>query len=433
MKCTQALYLLLFAAFSASGQSVQIVTTDITHYWEAHDRVLASTDSLERIDIMQQLYVDRGSAGLRALMEVRDYTTAELAANVHKYRRYWESIRPHAAALTQDVALIEDYLGRLQLAYPQMRKVPIYFAIGGFRTAGTYQPDKLLLGAEILMAKPGAVIDELPERNQDGLRNYMPFNIPLIALHEFVHVQQEAGWEQYSVMHRCVGEGVAEFVSTQLAGTPLSPPVVFGKAHAADVLKVFMEEVVRDDAPGNWLSGQNRNRLVQNDLGYYIGYAICERFYEAAADKEQALRQLIDLNYADEATFAAFLDGSGFLPETWAQIGARYEAMRPSITGLQPFANGSMAVSPKQTQLVIEFSEPMSSCCRSADYDTTAGVVPLPIKSWGSWSADGRSLRIELGPLQPETTYGLVISNFAKADGYNRLAPYTIRFRTGKR
>jgi len=432
MKFTQTLYLLLFAAFSSHAQSVQIVTSDVAHYWEAYDRVLASTDSLERIDIMQRLYVDRGSAGLKALMEVRDYTTAELAANVHKYRRYWESIRPHTASLTQDVALLEDYVGRLEAAYPQMQKVPIYFAIGGFRTGGTYQTDKVLLGAEILMAKPGAVIDELPARNQDGLRNYMPFNIPLIALHEFVHVQQQR-WEQFSIVHRCVAEGVAEFVSTQLAGTPLSPPVLFGKANAAEVLQVFMEEAVRDDAMGNWLSGQNRNRLVQNDLGYYIGYAVCERVYEAAADKGLALRQLIDLNYADEAVFAAFLDGSGFLPESWAQIGQRYEAMRPSITGLQPFANGSKAVSPKQTYLVIAFSEPMSSCCRSADYDTTAGVVPLPIKSWGSWSADGKYLRVELGELRPQTTYGLVLSNFAKADGFNRSAPYTIRFSTAKR
>ena len=432
MKFTQTLYLLLFAAFSSHAQSVQIVTSDVAHYWEAYDRVLASTDSLERIDIMQRLYVDRGSAGLKALMEVRDYTTAELAANVHKYRRYWESIRPHTASLTQDVALLEDYVGRLEAAYPQMQKVPIYFAIGGFRTGGTYQTDKVLLGAEILMAKPGAVIDELPARNQDGLRNYMPFNIPLIALHEFVHVQQQR-WEQFSIVHRCVAEGVAEFVSTQLAGTPLSPPVLFGKANAAEVLQVFMEEAVRDDAMGNWLSGQNRNRLVQNDLGYYIGYAVCERVYEAAADKGLALRQLIELNYADEAVFAAFLDGSGFLPESWAQIGQRYEAMRPSITGLQPFANGSKAVSPKQTYLVIAFSEPMSSCCRSADYDTTAGVVPLPIKSWGSWSADGKYLRVELGELRPQTTYGLVLSNFAKADGFNRSAPYTIRFSTAKR
>lgn len=432
MRFTQTLYLLLFAAFSSHAQSVQIVTSDVAHYWEAYDQVLASTDSLERIDIMQRLYVDRGSAGLKALMEVRDYTTAELAANVHKYRRYWESIRPHTASLTQDVALLEDYVGRLEAAYPQMQKVPIYFAIGGFRTGGTYQTDKVLLGAEILMAKPGAVIDELPARNQDGLRNYMPFNIPLIALHEFVHVQQQR-WEQFSIVHRCVAEGVAEFVSTQLAGTPLSPPVLFGKANAAEVLQVFMEEAVRDDAMGNWLSGQNRNRLVQNDLGYYIGYAVCERVYEAAADKGLALRQLIDLNYADDAVFAAFLDGSGFLPESWAQIGQRYEAMRPSITGLQPFANGSKAVSPKQTYLVIAFSEPMSSCCRSADYDTTAGVVPLPIKSWGSWSADGKYLRVELGELRPQTTYGLVLSNFAKADGFNRSAPYTIRFSTAKR
>lgn len=194
-----------------------------------------------------------------------------------------------------------------------------------------------------------------------------------------------------------------------------------------------MVEIFRNEDVWNWLWSTNQNELKVNDLGYYIGYAICERYYNNATDKKTAIKDLIELDYSDEAAFAKLVDGTNFLPMTLEEIEIQYESMRPTVTRIAEFQNGSKKVSPKLNMITIEFSEPMSNCCRSVDFDETAGVEHLVIKKHIGWSEDKKRYSFEVEELQPNTTYGLIISNFAKEDGGNRLAPYTIRFTTKKR
>jgi hypothetical protein len=75
----------------------------------------------------------------------------------------------------------------------------------------------------------------------------------------------------------------------------------------------------------------------------------------------------------------------------------------------------------------------MSSCCRTIDYDQSKKGEFLKIKKIIGWSEDYRKFSFEVEELNPNTNYHIIISNFAKEDGGNRLAPYRIEFSTMKR
>lgn len=426
------LLVVIFFHVQSSAQELQfnIVTTDIENYWTAYDKVVAEQDSAERIRLIHEYYLDKGTDGLSALVEVRRYQDFEFVSNMLLYPNYWNSIRGNTDLLVKDIQEIKMYLSQLQQVYPELKPADIYFGVGAFRTAGTYSENKVLFGAEFMLAQENSIVDELPERLKHIIDEYAPYDIPLTAVHEYIHTQQKR-WENGSIIQLCVAEGVAEFISTLITHKPLSPPVKFGKEHPDKVLETFMYEMLRNDDVWNWLWSENENNLEVNDLGYYIGYEICERYFIQAADKKQAIKDLIELDYSDEVAFAKMVDGTGFFPMTIAQIDEAYEALRPRVKRIVEFENGSANVPSSLAVITVEFAEEMNECCRSVDYDETDGVAPLKIKRHIGWSEDKRHYSFEVEKLEPHKVYGLIVSNFAKADGGNRLAPYTIRFTTG--
>lgn len=433
---------LLLASMACSlpnfGQAqIPIDTSDISLFWEAYEAVVSSADSVEQLDLLQQMYLSKGSAGLAGMVAVRRYAPDDFIQAMMSYPAYWQSLRGRSPISPADAQRMQQYFAQLQAVYPALQPAKVYFPVGGFKSAGTYQrrsepgePHKILLGAEYYLSDAQTPLHELPQNLQWAMQNYRPYDLPLIALHEYIHTQQKP-WENYSIVHLAVGEGVAEFISTLLTGAPYSPSVRFGKANAERVRDRFVVEMLRDDDVWNWLWNVNENELGERDLAYYIGYEICERYYNRAADKQAAIRELIELDYADDAAFARVLDESGYLPWSWEEIGRRYEAQRPSIKRVLQFENGSQRVSPKTKQITVEFSEPIG-CCRNFDYDESLPGAWLKIKSIVGWSADQTQFTFEVEDLQPHTEYHLILSNFAKADGGNRSVPYVLRFKTGR-
>lgn len=428
-----AFFILAQVGYPAFSQVVEqrIVTDDIDNFWIAHDQIMVTNDSLERIKLINQLYIDKGTEGLKNLIEVRRYKDYELANNIIKYPKYWQSIRANIANVHRFTNQIEVNIKKLKKIYPELKPATIYFSFGAFRTGGTYHDNMILLGSEYLFANPNSELQELPQRIQNVIKEYSPYDIPLLVTHEYIHTQQKR-WEDNSMIQRCVAEGVAEFVSTLITERPLSPPVKFGKQNSKEVLKQFMYEIFRDDDVDNWLWNTNQNHLKVNDLGYYIGYEICERYYNKSSDKKAAIKELIELDYGNTKAFAKVVDATDFFPMSINEMGKKYESLRPTVVRILELENGKTDVSPELKALTIEFSAPISNCCRSFDIVETEGVERIVIKKHVGWSDDKKQYSFEIEALKPNTTYGLIISNFAREDGGNRLAPYTIQFKTKK-
>ena len=69
-----------------------------------------------------------------------------------------------------------SHFQKIKKAYPDLKPSTIYFAVGAFRTGGTTQENKVLIGSEVSLAYKTTVIDELPTRRQDFYQTQNPIN-----------------------------------------------------------------------------------------------------------------------------------------------------------------------------------------------------------------------------------------------------------------
>jgi hypothetical protein len=51
------------------------------------------------------------------------------------------------------------------------------------------------------------------------------------------------------------------------------------------------------------------------DLGYFMGYTICKSYYDHAADKDKAIKDIIELSYSDGERVEQFLEASRYYKE----------------------------------------------------------------------------------------------------------------------
>ena len=53
----------------------------------------------------------------------------------------------------------------------------------------------------------------------------------------------------------------------------------------------------KEDGHRAWLyNGRDPNRVGPPDLGYYMGYKICQSYFQAAADKKEAFLKLVQMD-----------------------------------------------------------------------------------------------------------------------------------------
>ena len=161
------IYLLAFAfcfplLIQAQQHNFKIVyTDDIDRYWQAYDSVVTTIDTAKQIDLMQRLYVDKGTPGLKAFMKARDYNAKLWVTLIHKYPKFWKSIRSNTLSIKNQVPAITKSIDNFRKLYPEMRPAKMYFTVGGLRSGGTTTDDMVLVGTEIATADKNTEASEL--------------------------------------------------------------------------------------------------------------------------------------------------------------------------------------------------------------------------------------------------------------------------------
>ena len=69
-----------------------VVTQDIDNFWESYELAKKESDSLLQIQLIDSLYIQKGSIGLKKMMEVRNYTASEYVNLINNYPNFFESI-----------------------------------------------------------------------------------------------------------------------------------------------------------------------------------------------------------------------------------------------------------------------------------------------------------------------------------------------------
>ena len=405
------------------------VTTDLDNFWIAYDKIVLAKDSIKQYSLLKELYLNNETEGLKSIMEVRNYTDKDFIDAINKYPKFWNSIRLNTLKAKSLYPKINSDIQKLKKAYPDLKPSTIYFTVGAFRTGGTTQGNNVLIGSEVSLADKSTVIDELPSWRQPFYQTQNPINeIALLCTHEYIHTQQKE--IVHNLISMCLYEGVAEFISCKVTGKKSDAPAIeFGKANQKIVVDKFVSDLFIMTNNYSWLWGENLNDLKVRDLGYYIGYEICKRYYNISKDKKKVIKELIELDYTNEKEVERIVDITKLLPKTLEELNNDYEKQRPTVIQITPFENGSQIVKSGLTKITIIFSEPLVKYNTGIDFGPLGQDCFPTIKPEKFFGEDGKSWTFEADLKQNQHYQILIENNFRKENGV-RLKPYLIDFKT---
>lgn len=409
----------------------EIITSDLDHFWQAYDKITSTQDSTLQYEYLQKLYFEKASLGLKKIIKEKRYTPQQFINVINSYPEFWKSIKSNTLNVDKLHKEIEVNILKLKTHYPELKHSCIYFAIGTFWSNGATLDSTVLIGSEMALADHNTLYKELPDHLQEFYNKNIPVtDIGLLCTHEYIHTQQNELVN--NLLNYCLYEGVAEFVSTKVTGIPsYTPAIQFGKQHEQKVKQKFEYDLFIQDTTHNWLWGINKNELKQNDLGYYIGYEICERYYNMMPDKKKAIKTMIELDYTNQKEIESFIDTTQFFSSSIKELYQKSEKRRPIVTGITQFENKSKHVSPMVSAITLNFSEPMNKETRGFDFGPLGKEHVLTVDELIGFSEDGKSFTLKI-KLEPEKTYQTLITDkFVSAKGIP-LMPYLIDIKTSK-
>ena len=424
--------LILTSCHTEKKQPENIVTADIANFWEAYDKITSTRDSVLQYKYLDSLYFEKGTAGLEGIIQARNYTPEDYINAINNYPKFWNSVRKNTLKADTYKEDIQEGIEKFQQLYPASEKRKIYFTIGAMRTGGTYLDSLVLIGSEMAMADKNTVASELPEGSRQGRQAYFnqdPIDdVVFLAIQEYVHTQQNPF--VHNLLSYCLHEGVGDFVSnTALGLAPKLPAITYGKKNEA-VREKFEKEMFYGNNINQWLWSDSPNEFGVRDLGYYIGYQICENYYNQAEDKKEAIKTMIELDYENESQIEDFIHKANFFSASLDELYQDFESRRPTVLGIKQFENNSDNVNPKVRQITVEFSRPLNGYNTGVDFgDLGRDAFPKNDINGRFWSDDNTSWTIPV-ELEPNKTYQLLISNNFRTAESIPLKPYLIEFRT---
>ncbi len=300
------LFIILFT-FSLSvfcqTKNNKISTIDVDNFWVAYDSVLRTSDKDLQVKIIQQLYLDKASDGLKDFIELRSHTSIKHLENIQKYPKFWTTVRSKTLEIKSYVQQMEKIMVRFKKLYPEFKQPDIYFAIGVLNSGGTTSKDKILIGSEIACSDSTIDATELGAWLRSVFKDQK--NVLSMVAHEVGHTQQKDGDSEddggSNLLGYCIREGACDFISELLLKKPvLSPYMTYGVAHEKELWIMFTKEM-RSQKTENWLYNGRNAPNGNADLGYFIGYEICKSYYNNSKDKKQALKEIIELEYTKES------------------------------------------------------------------------------------------------------------------------------------
>lgn len=430
MKLLKILIILFIPAFCC-GQ--KIITDDISNFWIAYDSIAVEKDSLKQLDLIRKLYIDKGTPGLNGIMRARRYSAEEYVFAINNYPNFWTSIRNNTLKSNQFSKEIQAGIEKLKVIYPNLKPVNIYFEIGALRTSGTTIDGMSLIGSEIALADSTIITSEF-DAQYPHLRNYFNTNpikdVVFLNIHEYIHTQQKETIGN-TLLSQTIMEGVAEFLAEiVLEMKSPNPQISYGYQNEQQIKQEFEKEMFSPNIY-NWIMNSTNNQFGMRDLGYFVGYAICKKYYEASDSKKEAIKEMIELDYNNEKELIKFVEKSKYFDKKLAYYRNELDKISPKIISISPFNSGSKEVKAGIIQISITFSQEMNTETRSFDYGPLGEAYIYEFKNIIGWSNDNKTFSFEVY-VEPNRKYQFVVGSSFRNKNEIRLKPYLVEFKTKK-
>jgi hypothetical protein len=268
------------SGFTTEPLNAVLETKDAQNFWKAFDKMETSTAN------PFAEYIENGSPGVKSFIKNRIINADSLYATVKKNKEEYLKTRNVLDGIGAKDKKLKASYSALKYWYPNAKFSTVYFVYGRMNTGGNSSNEGISIGTELF-------------KNLDGV-------VPLIV-HEMIHYQQNnKGGE--TLLKQALTEGGADFIAEFVSGEPMNVKAFqYGEANSDKLYKEFVTRYKSDDFR-DWFYWTSKKDDRPNDLGYWIGYKICEAYFNKQTDKHKAVHDILNI----EDPFL-FLKDSGFL------------------------------------------------------------------------------------------------------------------------
>jgi len=434
MKNAMKIFRILLFVIPFFGFSQKIINDDVYRFWNAYDKIIQEKDSVKQVDLIKTLYIDKGTPGLSAIMEARNYSAEEYVFAINHYPGFWNSVRKNTLKSNQFSKQIQKGISKLKKVYPQLKPVNTYFEIGILRTGGTTNKGLLLIGSEVALTDKSIITEEF-DKKYPNLRPYFDTNpineVVFLNIHEYIHTQQKETVGN-TLLSQTIMEGVAEYLAEiSLKQKSPNPQIEFGYKNEDKIKEEYVKEMFSSNIY-NWIMNNQNNQFGMRDLGYFVGYAVCKKYYGQSSDKNSAVKEMIELDYNNENDLIKFVDKTKYFDKPLSFYKAQFEKIRPSIVSASIIENESKNVKPGIVQFSINFSEEMDPDKRRFEYGPLGREAIYKFKKQIGWSNGNKTFTIEI-EVEPNKKYQVYIlgeNGFRNKQGIS-IKPFLFEFETG--
>ncbi len=265
---------------------------DVNNFWKCYEQTFkCNSDSCTQWIINNQ-YIPNSSKCYKELLAQKRFDS-NAVNQFWKYRLFLASIKNWSLQLKNQKDSILFYCNKAAQLYQGAPLNDIYFMISSWKQGGTVTSSGLSIGIQYFCGYDSLNVEEI---GKQVARNISPRNklIPVI-IHEQIHK-----WYKYSnpkyVYEACLKEGNCDFLAYKITGQIVATDdrwQYFEKIKDS-VRTVFKKEYAEKRSAADWLSIESK-KFSYGAAGYYIGFKICEAFYNRSKNKRKALKQIIEM------------------------------------------------------------------------------------------------------------------------------------------
>ena len=299
-------------------EDVQVFWQDVDAFWAAVDTAKQADGSIDE-KIFTSTYLEKRTGAFDKHSEFKFDSKEELYQN-YPFIEYFNTFRD---ALSDKTILTREayisYLQKLKEYYPEAKFPNAYFAITRMRGGGTASPQGILLFPAMFPKNTTADLSKLGDLRSKRFKEVVAKqdmkDLDIVTMHEVMHFQQIVKGVpifRQDLLNLSLAEGTAEFLSTLIMGRSFifqnEDAIAYAEANEAKLWQQFKEDIKTNNVKA-WLYNGNDPDLgdVPSDLGYWMGFRIAKSYWDKMEDKQQAFRDILLWDDANE-----FLEKSGY-------------------------------------------------------------------------------------------------------------------------
>lgn len=313
MKTLLIIFCFLFS-IQAIGQKTRnryLSFTDLVAFWKSYDQVVLIKDNTKQLKIIQSDYLNKAIEETRFIQHIFHYSAANYLDNIYADPEFWKGLRERSRILMIRQKEIVNALKKLASLSNHIFIPQINFMVGNFEFGGRTGLSGVMIAVEVALAD-GNLDSSTYNTNHEVNESYIVDAAIYYSLHESVHINQQRALVKQNLLSLSIMEGSCDFITELALGKPLERPYIVSGNKAESLIWTSFKKQMNDYESGEWLYNNGNSNKKNEDLGYFVGYAICKSYYENAVKKKEAIRKIIGLNFNSEKDIRKFLLESGY-------------------------------------------------------------------------------------------------------------------------